>query len=300
LSRAFQADGHNVTVLSRMNFAAPFRVVRWDAKTLGAWKNEIENADAVINLAGRSVNCRYNEKNRREMMDSRVDSTRVIGKAIEQAANPPRLWLQMSTATIYAHRFDAPNDEFTGILGGNEPDAPETWQFSIEIAKHWEKAVDEAFTPHTRKVKMRSAMVMSPDKNGVFDTLLRLVKLGLGGRAGNGKQFVSWIHFEDFVRVIYWLIENDEIKDAVNIAAPYPVPNEEFMSSLREAQNVPFGLSSTKLMLEIGAFFMRTETELILKSRRVVPKKLLDSGFKFKFETWQEAAVDLCRKSRTK
>jgi len=204
----------------------------------------------------------------------------------------------MSTATIYAHRFDAPNDEFTGILGGNEPDVPETWRFSIEVAKEWERAVDEAVTPQTRKIKMRSAMVMSPDPGGIFDTLLTLVRRRLGGTAGDGKQFVSWIHYEDFIRAVNWLIEDNEMEDVVNLAAPHPITNSEFMSELRKACGVSFGLPAIKLMLEIGAMFMKTETELILKSRRVVPKKLLDAGFKFKFETWREAAKALCHQSQ--
>ena len=296
LARAFQTDGHQVTVLSRKPAAAAgaWRVVKWDAKTLGEWAGEFENADVVINLAGRSVNCRYNDENRREILDSRVDSTRLVGLAIAGASNPPPLWLQMSTATIYAHRFDAPNDEYTGIIGGHEPDVPETWHFSIEVARQWEQAVDEAITPRTRKIKMRSAMVMSPDEGGVFETLLTLVRRGLGGPASDGRQYVSWIHFEDFIRAVYWLIENREMEGAVNLAAPNPVTNAEFMSGLRAASGVPFGLPATKLMLEIGAVFMKTETELILKSRRVVPKKLLDAGFDFKFEIWQEAARDLC------
>jgi uncharacterized protein (TIGR01777 family) len=211
LARAFQADGHQVTILSRKAAEKPWRVVSWDAHTLGDWTNEIDSADVVINLAGRSVNCRYNEQNRKEIIESRVDSTRVIGEGIARASSPPRLWLQMSTATIYAHRFDGPNDEYTGILGGNEPNVPETWRFSIEVAKQWERAVDEAITPNTRKIKMRSAMVMSPDEGGVLDTLITLVKRGLGGRADNGKQYVSWIHHEDFVRAVYWLIENNEM-----------------------------------------------------------------------------------------
>ena len=297
LARAFQTDGHQVSVLSRKLVELPWRVVLWDAQTLMDWTDELENADVVINLAGRSVNCRYNDKNRQEILKSRVDSTRIIGKAITQAVNPPRLWLQMSTATIYAHRFDAPNDEFTGILGGSEPNVPDAWRFSIEVAKTWEQTVDEAITPQTKKIKMRSAMVMSPEAEGVFDTLLTLVKRGLGGRAGDGKQYVSWIHHEDFVRAVYWLIENNKIEDVVNLAAPDPLPNSEFMSQLREAADVSFGLPATKLMLEIGAVFMKTETELILKSRRVVPRKLLDSGFKFNYQTWQEAAQNLCSHS---
>ena len=297
LARSFQADGHQVTVFSRKPIKAAWRVAVWDGRTLGDWTNELENADVIINLAGRSVNCRYNKKNRQEILESRVNSTRIIGEAMTKISNPPRLWLQMSTATIYAHRFDAPNDEFTGIIGGDESGVPETWRFSMEVAKQWEQVLDEADTPQTRKIKMRSAMVMSPDKGGVFDTLLTLVKRGLGGYSGDGRQYVSWIHYEDFVRAVYWLIEDNEIKDAVNLAAPNPLTNREFMSQLRDAQGVSFGLPATKLMLEIGAIFLKTETELILKSRRVIPKRLMDAGFKFKFETWLEAARDLCRKS---
>ncbi len=297
LARAFQTDGHQVSVLSRKTAELPWRVILWDAQTLGAWTKEIDNADVVINLAGRSVNCRYNNQNRREILESRVDSTRIIGKAITQSVNPPRLWLQMSTATIYAHRYDAPNDEFAGIIGGSEPDAPDTWRFSIEVAKAWEQAADEAITPQTKKIKMRSAMVMSPDEGGVFDTLLTLVKRGLGGRAGDGRQYVSWIHYEDFVRSVYRLIEDNKIEGSVNLAAPNPLSNSDFMSQFRDAAGISFGLPATKLMLEIGAVFMKTETELILKSRRVIPRKLLDAGFKFKFETWQEAAQNLCNNS---
>ena len=295
LARSLRADGHQLTVLSRKNRdAAPWRVVVWDGKSHGDWAEELENAHVVINLAGRSVNCRYNDETRREILDSRLDSTRVIGEAIANAPNPPRVWLQMSTATVYAHRFDAPNDEFTGILGGDEPDLPDAWRFSTEVARQWEQAADEAVTPRTRKIKMRSAMVMSPDKGGVFDTLLALVKYRLGGRAGDGRQYVSWIHYEDFLRAVYRLMEDRKMEGVINLAAPNPVTNSEFMSQLRRAAGVRLGLPASKLMLEIGAWLMRTETELILKSRRVVPQKLLDAGFHFKFENWQEAARNLC------
>lgn len=298
LARAFQKDGHEVIVLSRKPQDAPWRVVAWDGETIGKWAAELERADAVINLAGRSVNCRYTPENRRTIKQSRVNSTRVVGEAVSRMTRPPRVWLQGSTATIYAHRYDAPNDEATGILGGSEPNVPDTWRFSIDVALSWERAVDEAIVPHTRKVKLRSAIMMSPDREGAFDVLLGLVRRGLGGRSGDGRQYVSWIHHEDFVSAVYWVIDHDELEGAINLSAPNPLPNEEFMRAMREAWGIRFGLPATEWMLEIGARFLQTETELILKSRRVVPNRLSQGGFPFQFPFWPEAARDLCRQWR--
>jgi uncharacterized protein (TIGR01777 family) len=295
LARAFHEAGHEVIILSRNLYQAPWRIVAWDAQTLGSWASEFESADAVINLAGRSVNSRYNAQNRRLIMNSRVDSVRAVGAAIAQAKQAPRVWLQASTATIYAHRYDAPNDEFSGIIGGDEPNLPDTWRFSIDVARSWERAVDEAEVPRTRKVKMRAAMTMSPDRGGVFDVLLRLVRRGLGGQNGDGRQYVSWIHHRDFVAAVLWIIHHDEMEGAINLAAPHPVPNAEFMQALRRAWGARVGLPATEWMLEIGTFFLGAETELILKSRRVVPGRLLQSGFTFGFPTWPEAARHLCR-----
>jgi uncharacterized protein (TIGR01777 family) len=301
LAQAFKRDGHEVVVLSRRPSSAPWRVLVWDGRTLGDWIQELEGADVVINLAGRSVNCRYGIYNRREIMDSRVDSTKVIGEAIANASRPPRLWLQASTATIYEHRFDAPNDDLTGILGGGEPDAPDTWRFSIDVATTWERVANEATPlPHTRLVLLRSAIVMSPDRGGAFDMLLRLVRLGLGGRNGDGRQFVSWIHEDDFIRAIYWLIDRQELWGPVNLASPNPLPNRDFMRDLRQAWGTHLGLPATKWMLEIGAFFLRTETELILKSRYVVPTRLTESGFTFRFPEWTAAAENLCSKYKSR
>jgi uncharacterized protein (TIGR01777 family) len=290
LSRAFIDRGDDVVVLSR-NVEAP-NAVRWDGRTLGAWAEEVDGADVVINLAGRSVDCRYGAKEREEIMRSRVESTQVVGEAIARAKNPPRVWLQASTATIYAHRYDYPNDEYNGIIGGDEPDAPETWRFSVNVAKAWEATLDDAKTPCTRKVKMRAAMVMNPDEGGAFHALLRHVRMGFG-RFGDGRQFMSWIHERDFMRAVFWLIVN-ELEGVVNLAAPHPIANEAFMRELRDAWGTPLAIPVTGLPLRVGAALARTETELVLKSRRVIPARLTESGFRFDFPRWHDACRDLC------
>ena len=253
LARAFHADGHEVVVLSRRPGVSLWRVAPWDGVTLGPWATELDGADVVINLTGRSVNCRYTRANRLEILDSRVHSTRVVGQAIAQAARPPRVWLQASTATIYAHRYDAPNDERSGIIGGDESNAPSTWRFSIDVARAWEAAFNEAVVPATRKVALRSAMTMSVDAGGVFDTLLALVRRGLGGQVGDGRQFMSWVHEKDFVRAVRWLIDHEEIDGIVNIASPNPLTNAQFMRELRDAWGIRVGLPVAEWMLAIGA-----------------------------------------------
>ncbi|MGP3959707.1 TIGR01777 family oxidoreductase [Nonomuraea sp. 3N208] len=297
LNRALTTAGHEVVVLTRRPVRE--REVRWDGETLGPWAASIDGSDVVINLAGRSVNCRYTAVNLQAMMDSRVRSARVVGEAITAAVRPPRVWLQMSTATVYSHRFDAPNDEATGVLGGSEPGVPGYWAYSVEIAKAWERAQKQAETPHTRKVGMRAAMVMSPDRGGVFDALLRMVRLGLGGPVAGGAQYVSWIHDRDFVRAVEFLADRDDLAGPVNLAAPVPLPQRAFMRVLRAAWGVPVGLPATKWMAELGAFALRSDTELLLKSRRVVPGRLLEAGFAFDHAQWPEAADDLVRRVRS-
>lgn len=298
LGRHFHARGHAVIALARRTAPTPWRVVAWDGRNLREWVKELEGADVLINLVGRSVNCRYNAANRREMLESRVASTLLLGEAIAHLAQPPKVWLNASTATIYRHALDRAMDEATGEIGGREKNAPTSWKFSIEVATRWEETFFSASTPKTRKVALRSAMTMSPDHGGIFDTLLRLVRFGLGGTAGGGEQFVSWIHEEDFARAIEFLIAHREIDGAVNLAAPEPLPNREFMAVLRKAWGIRIGLPATRWMLEAGAVFLRTETELILKSRRVVPGRLLAAGFQFHFSDWPTAAEDLVRQSR--
>jgi len=300
LAKALHSEGHEVVVLSRRPRPAAWRVIPWDGETLGAWIAELDTTDVVINLAGRSVDCRYTAARRREIMDSRIKSTQIVGEAISRARHPPATWLQASTATIYAHRYDAPNDETAGIIGGSEPGAPETWRFSIDVATTWERTFNDATTPYTRRVAMRSAIVMMPDRGSAFDVLLGLVRRGLGGPAGDGRQFVSWVHGADFVRAVRWLIDHTEVSGAVNIASPNPLPNAEFMKELRDAWGTDRSREIPTWLLEVGAAVIRTETELVLKSRRVIPGRLLAHGFEFNWPDWPTAVRDLVAAWRQK
>lgn len=293
LRRHWEAAGHDVWILSRSTNSASAKVVHWDGKSLSGWERHFEGADVIVNLAGRTVNCRYSEQNLKEMMDSRVESTLAIGNAIGSIDNPPQLWLQMSTATIYSHRFDSPNDELTGEIGGSEPDAPTYWKRSIEIAQAWEATLSHFELPHTRKVALRSAMVMSPDDDGVFSVLSKMTRWGLGGPIAGGQQYVSWIHEFDFVRALDFLIDDQSLSGPINLTAPSPLPQRQFMSELRAAMGVSIGLPATQLMAEVGAFVLRSDTELLLKSRRVVPTRLAQAGFQFEFPKWSLAAKEL-------
>jgi uncharacterized protein (TIGR01777 family) len=295
LARDLRANGHEVVVVGRSDRPG---VVHWDGRTLGPWAKEIDGADAVVNLAGRSVNCRYHKHHLAEMMFSRVDSTRVVGEAIAAASRPPRVWLQMSTATIYAHRFDAPHDEPTGVLGGFEADAPGYWRSSVDIATQWERTLREAPTPNTRKIAIRSSFAMSPDRGGIFDTLLWLVRRGFSGAFAGGEQRISWMHDRDFVRALQFVIAQEQMEGPVIFAAPQPLRQREFFAELRRAAGVPIGLPAAAWMLEVGAWILRTDPELILKSRYVVPTRLLEAGFQFDFPQWAPAADDLVARWR--
>lgn len=304
LAKHFSALGWQVVVLTRSPKSRTdgVRELAWDAKSLGDWVSVMEGATAVVNLTGRSVDCRYNAKNRREIMDSRVNSTRVVGEAIARCKTPPCVWLNSSTATVYQHTFGKPHDESSREMD-SATDAKDA--FSMEVAQAWERALFEEMEarlvtssptkPATRRVALRTSMVLGLGRNSVFPVLRRLTKLGLGGRQGSGKQFVSWIHAEDFCRAIEWIIAHDGLSGPINQCAPNPLPNAEMMKLFREVCGVSFGLPATEWMLEIGAFFLRTETELIFKSRRVVPGRLLASGFEFRFPTFREALADLER-----
>jgi hypothetical protein len=291
LTAYFRNAGYEIIILTRSpkTTADGIREIAWDASTAGEWTRELEGARAVINLVGRSVDCRYNERNRRLILYSRINSTRVIGQAIAKCETPPPVWLNASTATIYKHTFGPAWTE-SGETGAT-PAAHDT--FSIEVATAWERALDEAQTPLTRKVALRSSMVFGPGNNSVFPVLRRLTRLGLGGRMGSGRQFVSWIHETDFCRALDWLLTHNRLSGPVNVCAPHPLTNEEMMKMFREVLGVPLGLPAAEWMLEIGAFFLRTETELLIKSRRVVPGRLVESGFAFQFPQLRQAVEDL-------
>ena len=259
---------------NRKGMSSHCHYTEWDGKTLGDWVKEMDGCDVLVNLAGKSVNCRYHAANKREILDSRINSTRVLGEAITACENPPELWMNSSTATIYRHAEDRPQGD-DGEIGKG---------FSVEIAKTWEEAFFGINVPgRVRKVALRTAMVLADEPGTVFDYLHRLARFGLGGKVGSGKQMVSWIHVEDFCRTLDWLIEHDEISGPINVSAPDPISHAEVMRRFREYAGVSFGLPATKWMAEIGAFLLRTETELILKSRWVVPTRLQEHGFVFKY-----------------
>lgn len=262
LANFFEAQGTEVVILTRNPKArrASCREVTWDGTSVGDWRKELEGARALINLAGVSVNCRYHSRNRKRLLNSRLNSTRVLGEAIARCNKPPPVWLNSSTATIYKHTFGPAWDE-AGEIGGCV-EAKDI--FSVHIATEWERVFNEARTPHTRKVALRSAMVLGHGKNSVLPNLRRLAKLGLGGSLAGGRQFVSWIHQEDFCNAVEWVIEHDTLSGPVNLAAPNPVTNAEFMAAIRKVCRAPFGLPASRWMLEVGAFVLRTETELLI------------------------------------
>lgn len=264
-----------VVVLTRRSQAAKghVRYVAWDAETLGKWVTELEGADLVINLCGKSVDCRYTKANREVIFSSRLDSTAIVGKAIGQCRQAPLLWINAASATIYRHSEDKPMTEAGGEIGTG---------FSVEVCKAWERVFEAAVTPHTRKVNLRIGLVLGTE-GGVLPKLLKMVKLGLGGTMGNGRQLVSWLHVLDFCRMVDWCLQKPSAQGVYNCSAPQPVSNKNMMRLLRSELHRPIGLPAAAWMLEIGAFVMRTETELILKSRYVVPARAEQEGFEFKY-----------------
>ncbi|KRD07570.1 NAD-dependent epimerase [Flavobacterium sp. Root901] len=256
--------------------------VNWNAKTFSGWENELENATVLINLAGKSVDCRYTQNNKREILLSRIESTKILNKAVLNCKNPPKHWLNSSTATIYRFSLDKEMDEADGEIGND---------FSMNVAQSWEKAFFKTETPNTLKTALRTSIVLGKN-GGAFIPLKTLAKIGFGGKQGIGNQFVSWIHQEDFARAVDFILEK-ELTGKINIVSPKPIQNVDFMKKLRKAVGFPFGIPLNKTLLEIGSFLIRTETELVLKSRNVVPKRLLDNGFEFKFGDVDGAFEDL-------
>jgi len=246
--------------------------VNWDAKSFSGWEKELENADVLINLAGKSVDCRYTKKNKAEIFASRIESTKILNEAILQCNNPPKHFINSSTATIYRHSEDKEMDEYTGEIGND---------FSMNVAKTWENTFYEIETPNTLKTAIRTSIVLGKN-GGAFVPLKQLTQLGLGGKNGSGKQFISWIHEKDFARAVAFIIEK-KLSGSINVVAPKPIRNEEFMKKLQKAIGIPFGLPIPKSLLEFGAKIIKTETELVLKSRNVIPKRLTENGFEFEF-----------------
>jgi len=253
--------------------------IYWDAKTVGNWKEELENSDVLINLAGKSVDCRYNEKNKKEIFDSRIYSTKVLQQAIDECQNPPKIWLNASSATIYTHSETQLNTEENGIIGDD---------FSMNICKSWEKEFFKTENPNIRKVALRTSIVLGKN-GGAFPKFKQISKLGLGGKQGRGNQMMSWIHIDDFCEAVNFIIENETLKGAINITAPNPLSNEKMMKQLREKIKIPFGIPSQVWLLEIAAIFIKTETELMLKSRNVYPEILIENGFQFKYDNFEKA-----------
>ena len=276
---------HEIIILSRQPKQSKdnIRTLVWDGKTEGDWIKELEGAELLINLCGKNVNCRYTTKNKDEIFASRLLPTALLGKVIAKLANPPKLWINMSSATIYRHAEDRPQDEETGEIG---------YGFSIDVCKSWEKTFFDTDTPHTRKIALRMGIVLG-SSDGAFPRLLNLVKLGMGGKQGNGEQYISLVHEQDAVACTEFLLTHDDITGAVNCTAPQPVKNKDFMSALRKAWGIPFGLPAPAWLLQIGLAIIGSEMELILKSRWVMSKRLIDAGYQFQFNEVEYAIDDI-------
>ena len=283
----FKNKFDEIVILTRGNAKTVDRIkyVNWNARTFSGWENELENAAVLINLAGKSVDCRYTEKNKKEILLSRIESTKILNKAVLKCQNPPKHWLNSSTSTIYRFSLDKQMDEIDGEIGND---------FSINVALSWEKAFFKTETPITMKTALRTSIVLGKD-GGAFIPLKTLAKIGFGGKQGKGNQFISWIHQEDFANAIDFIIEK-QITGIINVVSPEPIRNTDFMQKLRKAIGFPFGMPLNTFLLEIGSFLIRTQPELVLKSRNVIPKRLLENGFQFKFGDIDDAFKNLLGK----
>ena len=289
LAERFSAEGHEIVVLGRSDLPNDYpgaRFVAWDAKSRGSWESELDGAEVLIILCGRSVDCRYNDENRRSIINSRVQATKILGEACAAATNPPKTWLNASTATIYSDRRGdlPPHDEKSKELGHG---------FSVGVAKSWEKAFFRQDLPGVRRVALRISIVFGKE-GGAFPVMRRFAKLGLGGRQGPGSQWMSWLHLDDWVGVIEWLLKNEQVSGTINLAAPNPITNASFMREVRR-RYAPLGLGfpAPSFAVQFGAFFLRTAPELVLKSRKVVSSVLAEGDYVFKYPTIEEALDDL-------
>ncbi|ALC88918.1 NAD-dependent epimerase [Bacillus sp. FJAT-18017] len=272
LKNRFIQLGYEVIIISRQN-----HTVSWEDRLTIV--DALEGSELLINLAGKSVNCRYNEKNKTEIMKSRVLTTSILGECVQSCKNPPRVWMNSSTATIYRHAEDLPMTEENGEIGTG---------FSVDVAINWENTFFSFNLPHTRQIALRIAIVLGKD-GGVMVPYRNLVRFGLGGIQGNGNQMFSWIHIEDLFQIILFLIEREDLDGVFNCSSPNPVSNRQLMKELRHAMNVPLGLPSPKWLLEMGSLLINTETELVLKSRWVIPERLQKEGYTFSFESLESA-----------
>ena len=283
LENYFNTKGYEIKIFTR--YPKKENDVLWNAKDLGNWTNELETAEVLINLTGKSVDCRYNENNKKLIYNSRIDSTKILGEAIKKCNNLPKIWINSSTATIYKHSLNKEMTEEAGEIGDD---------FSMNIAKSWEKVFYSITNPKTRKIVLRTSIVLGK-YGGALIPLKNLTQFGLGGKQGNGNQKVSWIHELDFARAVAFLIENEKLNGNFNLSVPKPTNNKTLMKTLRKTMNIPIGISHPKWLLNIGAKMIGTETELVLKSRNVIPKRLLDSGFAFKYTCINDALRNLIK-----
>lgn len=287
LAKYFGRRANDVVVLTRGAHKRKdnIRFIEWDAKNPGAWIAELEDTDLLINLTGKNVNCRYTSENKHEIYQSRIQSTRVLGEAILNCKTPPRVWINASSATIYDDSREQLMTESTGVIGDD---------FSMDVCKKWEAEFNRFKLPRTRKVITRISIVLG-NTGGAISPLKNLVRVGFGGSHGDGGQFMSWTHEKDICRAMEWLYKNENATGIYNLTAPTPIPNRDFMKHLRNALHTRWGLPLTRTLLEVGSILIRTETELVLKSRKVYPERLLNEGFVFEFNDPKEALEDLCR-----
>lgn len=284
LTNHFKDKFEEIIILTRgkSKINDTIKYVNWNAKTFSGWEKELENASVLINLTGKSVDCRYTKKNKKEILLSRIESTKILNKAVTQCTNPPKHWLNSSTATIYRFSLDKEMDERNGEIGND---------FSMNVAQSWEKAFFKTETPNTLKTALRTSIVLGKN-GGAYVPLKTLAKLGFGGKQGKGNQFISWIHEKDFARAIDFIIEK-EITGVINVVSSKPITNKDFMTILRKSVGTLFGVPINEPLLKIGSIIIKTESELVLKSRNVIPKRLLENGFQFKFDSLEKALKNL-------